>query len=135
MEHLLLALSSGDGAATGSGQMSYIILMVVMLAAMYFFMIRPQKKRQKQEQEMRNSIEIGDEIVTIGGIIGRVVTVKDDSLVIETGADKLKMKVERWAVGTNKTKQDQYQKEVQAAKEAAAAKKAEKSKKKNKKED
>lgn len=131
MEAILASLSTAGGA----GQSSYLILMVVVLGAMYFFMLRPQKKRQKQEQEMRNTVEIGDEIVTIGGICGRVVTVKEDSLVIETGADKTKMKVERWAVGKNNTKTDQYQKDVQAAKEAAAAKKAEKSKKKSKKED
>lgn len=133
METILLALGSGQEG--GFGQSSYIILMVVMLGAMYFFMLRPQKKRQKQEQEMRSSIEIGDEIITIGGINGRVVTIKDDSLVIETGADKTKMKIERWAINTNKTKQDQYQKDMQAAKEAAAAKKAEKGNKKSKKED
>lgn len=133
METILASLgSSAQGAA---GQSSFLIIMLVMLVFMYFVMIRPQKKRQKQEQEMRNSVEIGDEIITIGGISGRVVTVKEDSLVIETGADKTKMKIERWAINTNKTKTEQYQKEVQAAKEAAAAKKAEKSKKKSKKED
>ena len=53
-------------------------------------MIRPQKKRQKEEQEMRNALEIGDEIVTIGGIVGRVVTIRENDLIIETGADRNK---------------------------------------------
>ena len=73
-----------------------IVLMVVLFALMYFMMIRPQKKRQKEEQEMRNALEIGDEIVTIGGIVGRVVTIRENDLIIETGADRNKMKIERW---------------------------------------
>ena len=72
---------------------------------------------------------IGDEIVTIGGIVGRVVTIRENDLVIETGADRNKMKIERWAVNTNRTKAEQHQKEVEAAREAAKEKKNKKSKK------
>ena len=90
-----------------------IVMMVILFAVMYFLMIRPQKKRQKEEQEMRNALEIGDEIVTIGGIVGRVVTIRENDLIIETGAD-------------------QRQKEIEAAREAAKEKKA--SKKSDKKE-
>lgn len=122
-----LAGSGGNGATGGTT--SYIILMVVLVAVMYFLMIRPQKKREKQEQEMRNSLEIGDEIVTIGGIVGRVVTIRENDLVIETGADRNKMRIERWAVNTNRTKAEQHQKEVEAAREAAKEKKNKKSKK------
>ena len=113
-------------AASGStgGSMSMILMLVAMLGIMYFLMIRPQKKKQKEEQAMRDNIQIGDEITTIGGIIGRVVTVKDDSLIIETGADRNKMKVARWAVGTNNTANEKMEAERQAAKEAAAAEKA-----------
>ena len=83
--------SSSEGSATSP---IYTILMIVALfAVMYFVMIRPQRKKQKEEQDMRDAIQIGDEITTIGGIMGRVVTVKDDSLVIETGADRIKMKI------------------------------------------
>ncbi|MBP3327358.1 MAG: preprotein translocase subunit YajC, partial [Clostridia bacterium] len=67
----------------------YLIGMVVL---MYFLTIRPQKKKQKEEQAMRDNIQVGDEITTIGGIIGRVVTVKEDSIIIETGADKNRLK-------------------------------------------
>ena len=102
----------------------YNNLMVVLFALMYFMMIRPQKKRQKEEQEMRNALEIGDEIVTIGGIVGRVVTIRENDLIIETGADRNKMKIERWAINTNRTKNEQHQKEVEAAREAAKEKKA-----------
>ena len=86
-----LNLASGtaaNGAASGKSQISLIVMMVLLFGVMYFVMIRPQKKKQKEEQQMRDSIEVGDEITTIGGIVGRVVTVKDDSLIIETGAEE-----------------------------------------------
>ena len=79
---LTTLLASANGASQRSS-MSMIILIVAMFGVMYFVMIRPQKKKQQQEQEMRDSIQVGDEITTIGGIMGRVVTVKEDSLVIE----------------------------------------------------
>lgn len=120
------AAASG-GAQGGAGGMSPMILMVVLLVVMYFFMMRPQKKRQKEEQEMRNSLEIGDEIITIGGIVGKVVTIREQDIVIETGADRTKMKIQRWAVNTNVTKTEQHKKEVAAAKEAAKNKKNAKS--------
>ena len=131
MDSILLMLqSSGDAAASKGSSTSLIIMMVVLFGVMYFLMIRPQKKRQKEEQEMRASLEIGDEIVTIGGIVGKVVTIRENDLIIETGSDRNKMKIERWAVNTNKTKMEQHQKEVEAAREAAKAKKAKKKSKK-----
>ncbi len=122
---LLFAQTSGTQGSSSAG----IIMMVVLIALMYFMMIRPQKKRQKEEQEMRSSLEIGDEIITIGGIVGKVVTIREQDLVIETGADKTKMRIQRWAVNTNVTKTEQHQKEVEAAREAAKEKKKNKSKK------
>ena len=117
--------ASGTGAAgSNGGSLSMILMLVAILGIMYFLMIRPQKKKQKEEQAMRDNIQIGDEITTIGGIMGRVVTVKDDSLIIETGADRNKMKVARWAVGTNNTANEKMEAERAAAKEAAAAEKA-----------
>ena len=106
------------------GGVGTILMLVAMLGIMYFLMIRPQKKKQKEEQAMRDNIQIGDEITTIGGIVGRVVTVKDDSLIIETGAERNKMKIARWAVGTNNTANEKMEAERAAAKEAAAAEKA-----------
>ena len=119
-------LQLGTGAASGSnaqGGSTMIIMMVVLVGLMYFMTIRPQKKRQKEEQEMRNALEIGDEIITIGGIVGKVVTIREEDLIIETGADRTKMRIMRWAVNTNKTKMEQHKKEVEAAKEAAKEKK------------
>lgn len=128
-------MSSTQGGANGANSSYSIILMVVMIGVMYFIMIRPQKKRQKEEQEMRNSLEIGDEIITIGGIVGRVVTIREEDIIIETGADRTKMKIQRWAVNTNKTKVEQHRKEVEAAKEAAKSKKEKKAKEKKAKEE
>ena len=109
------------GAAGGKSNMSLIFLMGGMFAIMYFVMIRPQKKKQKAEQEMRESLQIGDEITTIGGIIGRVITIKDDSLIIESGADRNKIKITRWAISTNNTSTEKAEAEREAAKEAQEA--------------
>lgn len=119
----LSILLAGANGASQRSSMSMIILIVAMFGVMYFVMIRPQKKKQQQEQEMRDSIQVGDEITTIGGIMGRVVTVKEDSIVIETGADRNKMKITRWAVSTNNTAVEKAEAEKAAAKEAAEAEK------------
>ncbi len=126
-----LEATSTQSGATGS-PVTMIVMMAVLFGAMYFLMIRPQKKQQKKDQEMRDSTQVGDEVTTIGGIIGRVVTVKEDSIVIETGADRNKMKITRWAIQQNNTAVEKARAEREAAK--AAADKA-KEEKKNKKED
>ena len=117
LDFITLTATTGTGATSKNGVTS-IILMVVLFGAMYFLMIRPQKKKQKEEQSMRDSIQIGDEVTTIGGIMGRVVTVKDDSIVIESGADRLKMKFQRWAIQTNDTANERMDAEKKAAEEA-----------------
>lgn len=76
------------------------IMLVVFIGAMYFFMIRPQKKQEKQIAEMRNNLMVGDEITTNGGILGRVIHIKDDVVTIETGSDRVKLKVRKWAIST-----------------------------------
>ncbi len=75
-----------------------IILMVAMLAIMYFVIYRPQKKQEKEIAKMRDNLQIGDEISTNGGILGRVVKIKDDIVTIETGSNKNKLKIFKWAV-------------------------------------
>ncbi len=77
---------------------SFIIMLVVFGVIMYFLIIRPQKKREKKQQELRNSIDVGDEVTTIGGIVGRVVSVKEDTFVIETAGDRSRMRFRRWAI-------------------------------------
>lgn len=104
----------------GNSSIWSLVMMVGLFVLMYFFMIRPQKKKQKEEQSMRDSIQIGDEITTIGGIVGKVVTVKDDTIVLETGAgaERTKMKFTRWAIQTNDTANARMEEEKKAAEEA-----------------
>jgi preprotein translocase subunit YajC len=87
-----------------------MILMIVWLAvifgAMYFIMIRPQRKKQKEEKKMRDNLQVGDEIVTIGGIYGRVISLKEETIVIESASDHSKLTIARWALQTNLTVHD-----------------------------
>lgn len=87
-------------AATAGGMIQFVVMMVVLFAIMYFMIIRPQKKREKLTKEMLAGLIVGDKIVTIGGIEGKITQIKDDSLVIETGSpsDKSFVKIARWAV-------------------------------------
>lgn len=85
---------------------SMLVMWGAIIAVMYFLMIRPQKKKQKEEQRMRESVRVGDEITTIGGICGRVVSIKEDTLVIETGADRSKMTIKKWALQSCDTVHD-----------------------------
>ncbi len=77
---------------------SPLIMIVVMVLFMWLFIYRPQKKQQQKETEMRNSLEIGDEVTTIGGIIGRVIAIKEDTFVMETGSDRTKIRFRRAAI-------------------------------------
>lgn len=93
--------AQGSDLTTQIFQFAPIILVFV---AFYFFLIRPQKKKEKETVNMRNSIQIGDEVTTAGGIIGKVVAIKDeDQFIIETGADKTKIRIARWAIQQKNT--------------------------------
>ncbi|MBQ1689990.1 MAG: preprotein translocase subunit YajC [Anaerovoracaceae bacterium] len=74
--------------------------LVALIAIMYFLMIRPQRKKDKQINEMRKSLMVGDEIVTIGGIYGKIVKTKDETIVIQTGADRVRLEMARWSVSS-----------------------------------
>ena len=94
--------------ASGSGSMwSSIIMMALIILVFWFFIIRPQRKKDKETAKMRSELQIGDEIVTIGGIIGIIVSMKEDSLVIETGSDRSKVRVTRWAISGKNTTAEQ----------------------------
>lgn len=80
--------------------MSTIIMIVVLFLVMYFMMIRPENKRKKEAQQMRDSLKKGDKLTTIGGIIGTIVKVNEDTLVIETSEDRVRMEITKWAVST-----------------------------------
>ena len=80
--------------------MSTIIMLVILFAIMYFLMIRPENKRKKKAQEMRESLKKGDVITTIGGIVGKIVSVTKDTIIIETSEDRVRMELTKWAVST-----------------------------------
>ena len=84
-------------AAAGGG-ISTIIMLVAMIAIFYFVIYMPQKKQEKETARMRDNLQIGDEISTNGGILGRIVKIKEDIITIETGSDKTKLKIFKWAV-------------------------------------
>lgn len=97
----LIRLAAQDMAMDAGGYMQALgtfLPLIIMVAILYFFMIRPQRKRDKEERDMRNSIQVGDEISTIGGFIGKVVNIKDDVLTIETSSDRTKLRIYRWAI-------------------------------------
>ncbi len=81
------------------GILTYV-LMFAILGGMMFFMNRSQKKKAKKEEEIRNSVQVGDEIITIGGFLFRVVSIKDDSFVVESPADHSKSIVKKWALSS-----------------------------------
>lgn len=108
------AAATGESGDIWSSLLSYAPLVIVIIA-FYFVLIRPQQKKDKEDKAMRENLDIGDEIVTAGGIIGRIVSIKDDTLVIETGSDRSKIRITKWAVSQNLTA-------AEAAKAAKATK-------------
>lgn len=103
------------GTAAGAGGFSSIFFLVIIFVVFYFFLIRPENKRKKKLTEMRNSLSVGDEIVTIGGIMGKVVQVTEDTLTFETGEDRVRIQTAKWAVSTNVREE-----KARAAQQAAA---------------
>ena len=109
----LILLTNSTTGTTGGEQSpaSFLTLLLpfaLMFVMMYFLMIRPQNKKKKQEEQMRNNLQVGDEITTIGGLMGRVVSIREDteSLVIETGADRSKIRIKKGAIASCDTIHD-----------------------------
>lgn len=98
-----------NSSEVGTSTITMIIYMAVIFVAFYFFLIRPQSKKKKQEEQMRSELKIGDTITTIGGIIGRVVSIKEDadSIVIESSIDRSKINLKRWAIASCDTAKDE----------------------------
>ena len=103
---------------------STIIMLAVMIAVFYFMLIRPENKRKKEAEEMRTNVKVGDRITTIGGIVGTVVSVKDDKFVIETGADQVRIEFLKWALSANDTANEAAKEAARKAQEERAKKKA-----------
>ena len=96
---LFLLESTGNTTGnTGGSGWTMLIMLGVMFVFLYFFMIRPQKKQQKEEQDMRNGLAVGDEVTAIGGIIGKVISIKEETFVLETTKDKTKIRFLKAAV-------------------------------------
>ena len=106
---LTLAKSTGDGQTSGS-PVFMIIYLVVIFGAMYFMLIRPQRKKQKEEKKMRENLQVGDEVITIGGVHGRVISLKEDTFVVESKSDHTKLTFSRWALQQNLTIHDTAEK-------------------------
>ena len=92
------ASSAAETTGSGIGNILTLLMIPLLLIVMYFVMIRPQRKQEKEAANMRNSLSVGDEITTIGGIIGRVVNVKEDTFVLETTKERTRIRFERTAV-------------------------------------
>ena len=90
--------------------MESIIMIVLMFAILYFFMIRPENKRKKEAENLRNSLTVGDEITTIGGITGTICAVKETTIVFETGADRVRIEMAKWGVSSKNAKADEQSK-------------------------
>ena len=97
---------------------SPLLLLLLMFGFMYFAMIRPENKRKKQADEMRNNLKKGDQITTIGGIVGKIVMVNEENIIIETSDDRVRMELTKWAVSVNNTQQQAAEAEKQAKKNA-----------------
>ena len=95
----MYTLEATTAQAAGTANMiTTVVMLVAMIAIFYFFMYRPQKKQEKETNDMRNGLQVGDEITTIGGIIGKIVSIKDETVLIETSNERNKIRILRTAV-------------------------------------
>ncbi len=95
-----LQAAADPNAAAGGSMLTLMLPLVLMFVLMYFIMIRPENKRKKKAEEMRNSLSLGEEITTIGGITGKIVQVTEDTITFETGEDRVRLQVKKWAIST-----------------------------------
>lgn len=124
--------AAGTGGSGGGGLLTMLLPLILMFGIFYLILIRPESKRKKEAEAMRSAVKTGDEIITIGGICGTVVNVKDERIVIETSADQVRLEMTKWAISSNETaaaaKKAAQKKAMEDAAKAKAAKKAAKNK-------
>lgn len=123
-------LTAADPAA-GNQMVSSVIMIVAMIAVFYFLLIRPENKRKKEAEQLRSALKVGDVVTTIGGIVGKVVSVKEDKFVMETSADQVRIEFQKWALSTNETAAAAAKEEAKKREEAKAKAKATKKAQKN----
>ena len=111
-----LAASAAPAAMTEAemtaSMVSSVGITLLFFVIIYFVMIRPQSKKEKEQKKMRENLQIGDEVTTIGGIVGIIVRKGDDTVVIETGGDRSKIRVKLWAISENATIHDMPEEEI-----------------------
>ena len=121
---VLLTNSGTNGSAS---LLSMLLPFVILIAVFYFLLIRPENKKKKEAEQMRSAVKVGDKITTIGGVVGVVCAVKDDKIVVETSADRVRVEFAKWAISSNDTANEAAK---AAAEKAAAARKRAKEEKK-----
>ena len=107
---LATTLLSGTGTDTGSGTIGLLgtfLPLILLVVVFYFLLIRPENKKKKAAAQMRSALAVGDQITTIGGVVGTVCAVKEDTIVIETSSDRVRMEFTKWAVSTRGTQTTQ----------------------------
>lgn len=97
---MFLLLTADATATVPGGGASTIIMLVMMFLVFWLFIIRPEKKKKKKTEEMRNSLSLGDEITTIGGLVGKIVQITEDTITFETGEDRVRIQTKKWAIST-----------------------------------
>ena len=100
-----LTVFAEQQGSTAQMLMTFLPLVLILLV-FYFIIIKPQRKQEKEDAKMRDNLEIGDEVVTNGGIVGIIFQIKEDTVVIETGGDRSKIRVKKWAIAKNETVHD-----------------------------
>jgi preprotein translocase subunit YajC len=125
-QFLTETVGAANGTTPAGGGLEMIIMLAVMVGVFYFMLIRPENKRKKEAEATRNSVKVGDQVTTIGGIVGKVVHVKDDKFVMETSADQVRIEFAKWAISTNDTADAAAKEEAKKAQEAKAKARAEK---------
>ena len=99
MLFLLDEAAANTPAANTTGSTIYtFVMLAVLFVVFYFIMYRPQKKQEKETANMRNNLQVGDEITTIGGIIGKIISIKEETVLLETSADRTKIRILKSAV-------------------------------------
>ncbi len=115
------ASATNSQAAAGGGLMGFILPLVLMFVLLYFMAIRPQKKREQEARDMQNSLQVGDEVITSGGIVGMIFRIGDDTVVIETGGERHKLRIKKWAIAENVTATERAREAQAKAKTKLAA--------------